>query len=243
MKALVLSDIHGNLEALQAVLEDAESNYDELWCLGDIVGYGPLPNECIKLLQKQKNLKCIIGNHDAAAIQLLDTSFFNRDAKRSMSWTQSILSEENKDFLASLPEKILAYEDFTLVHGSPRAPVFEYILDTYVATLNFSALDTDFCFVGHSHIPALYSFPPNASQASLEIPRNREFKLVPQMIINPGSIGQPRDRNPYASYLILDIEAKIVNFHRVAYNIENTQKKMILRHLPENHIARLKLGI
>jgi len=243
MKALVISDIHGNLEALQAVLKNSADNFDQIWCLGDIVGYGPQPNECIELLKQQKNLKCIIGNHDAAAIKLLDTAFFNRDAKRSMAWTRTILTEENKQFLSSLPEQLTEQEHFTLVHGSPRAPVFEYILDTYVASLNFEILETDYCFIGHSHIPAIFTYNPEKTFTDLIIPKANDYSLKPKMIINPGSVGQPRDRNPYASYILLDTEKQILDFRRISYNIETTQSAMIEHHLPEAHIARLKLGI
>ncbi len=243
MKALVISDIHGNLEALQAVLENTADNYDQIWCLGDIVGYGPQPNECLELLKEQKELKCIIGNHDAAAIKLLDTAFFNRDAKRSMSWTRAILTEENQQFLSALPERLTEQDQFTLVHGSPRAPVFEYILDTYVAGLNFETLETDYCLVGHSHIPAIFTYDAQKKFTDLIIPKTNDYSLKPKMIINPGSVGQPRDRNPYASYIILDTDKQKVDFCRISYNIENTQSVMIEHHLPEAHIARLKLGI
>lgn len=243
MKALIISDIHGNLEALKGVFSDAENKYDEVWCLGDIVGYGPSPNECVEYLSELNNLKCIIGNHDAAAIRLLDTSSFNRDAQRSMKWTRTVLNETNKQFIESLPETLTLESQFLLAHGSPRAPVFEYILDSYVATLNFEEFNTNYCFVGHSHIPSIFYYPKGAPQAILEIPKITEIELKPRMIINPGSVGQPRDRNPYSSYIILDTQNHILDFRRTSYNIEKTQEKMVLHNLPDKHISRLKHGI
>lgn len=242
MKALILSDIHGNFEALKAVFEESKGEFEEIWCLGDIVGYGPSPNQCIEFLKNKENFICVLGNHDAAACGLLDAQPFNKDARKSMDWTRSILKKEHIQFLENLPE-IIIKDQFTLVHGSPRAPVYEYILDSYIATINFKEITTDYCIIGHSHIPSYFHLPEGAFQANLTIPKPSIVHLKPKIIFNPGSVGQPRDRNPLPSYVILDTQALTIEYRRASYNIEATQKKMLVQNLPDKHISRLKLGI
>ena len=135
MKILVISDIHANFEALQTVLESA-GDYDSIWCLGDIVGYGPDPNGCIDLLKSLHNLTCICGNHDLAILGDMDTKLFNHDAKASIDWQRSQISSENFEYLKNLPEKV-NFQNSILVHGSPRYPIWEYVLDPFVARANF----------------------------------------------------------------------------------------------------------
>src|SRR3972149_1045887 len=154
MRILVISDIHANLTALQAVLSDA-GEIDAVWCLGDLVGYGPDPNDCIALVRQLPRLSCLLGNHDAAALNQIDIAAFNPEARRAVMWTQNVLSPDNYEYLSSLPEKVVEGE-VTLAHGSPRQPIWEYLLDTRTATQNFDYFETGFCFVGHSHLPVIF---------------------------------------------------------------------------------------
>lgn len=241
MRVLVITDIHSNLIALETVFKDAEK-VDAVWCLGDVVGYGPYPNECIALLQKQSNLICLLGNHDAAAVNLLDVSSFNPEARKSVEWTQNHLSEESKAFLGERP-KISVQGNVTLSHGSPRHPVFEYILDTRSATENFAHFDTDFCFIGHTHLPVMFYMEDSNYMSRLAIPPIGEItELKPRVIINPGSVGQPRDRDPRAAYSIFDTEANTWEYRRVEYDVNAMQEYMRKKELPERHIIRLESG-
>lgn len=241
MRVLVITDIHANLIALEAVLEDA-GELDAVWCLGDVVGYGPNPNECINLLQKQPNLICLLGNHDAAAINLININTFNMEARLSVSWTQEALSQESITFLKQRPQIEVA-ENVTLVHGSPRQPVFEYLLDTRAATKNFKLFETDYCFVGHTHLPVMFTLRGDDYAARLKVPTSGETtQLSPRAILNPGSVGQPRDRNPQAAYAIFDPQALTWLPGRVSYDIEATQQLMRRNNLPDRHIQRLQGG-
>ncbi|MBN2550333.1 MAG: metallophosphoesterase family protein [Anaerolineales bacterium] len=241
MRILIISDIHANLTALETVLHEA-GKYDAAWCLGDIVGYGPDPNECIELVCKLPKLMCVIGNHDAAALMQIDADTFNPEARNAIIWTRKTLTDSSKAFLSSLPEKIPANQ-VTLTHGSPRHPVWEYLLDTRTATLNFEYFDTPLCFVGHTHLPVIYSYLGNNHLAQLSIPEpNRTLVLPGRAIVNPGSVGQPRDRDPRAAYAIYDEEANTWDYHRVPYDIPSVQERMTKAGLPERHIQRLSAG-
>jgi predicted phosphodiesterase len=241
MRILVISDIHANLEALEAVLKDTVE-VDAIWCLGDLVGYGPNPNECIERIAQLPNLVCLIGNHDAAALDLIDVDSFNPEARHAILWTQSTLSEASIEYLNSLPERVVS-EDVTLVHGSPRQPVWEYLLDTRAATQNFAYFDTPFCFVGHSHLPIIYRLGENQTLAELILPEiNQTYQLTTRAILNPGSVGQPRDRDPRASYAVYDSEEQTWRYFRVSYDIQKVQTHMQEIGLPQRHIQRLKAG-
>jgi diadenosine tetraphosphatase ApaH/serine/threonine PP2A family protein phosphatase len=242
MRVLIISDIHANLTALETVLEEA-GEFDAAWCLGDIVGYGPNPNECVSKVQELHNLLCIIGNHDAAALAQIDADTFNPEARNAILWTRQQLSQNSLDFLNNLPETIRASDAVTLTHGSPRHPVWEYLLDTHAATLNFDYFDTPLCFVGHTHLPVIYSLTDHSYLARLQIPDpNTTIELPERAIINPGSVGQPRDRDPRAAYAIYDSEAHTLQFCRVAYDIYAVQARMKTAGLPDRHIQRLLAG-
>lgn len=241
MRALIITDIHGNLPALQAVLEDA-GNVDAVWCLGDVVGYGPSPNECVQLVRLQPNLVCLLGNHDAASVGMLDVDTFNPEARLSVNWTQGVLSAENQVYLRQRPLTQVV-ENVTLVHGSPRHPIYEYLLDTRAATENFEHFGTDFCFVGHTHLPVMFTIKGGDYMARFTVPSEGEAaELKPRAIINPGSVGQPRDRDPRAAYAIFDTETNTWHPHRVAYDIAATQQAMREHRLPQRHIERLESG-
>jgi len=241
MRILVISDIHSNLTALERVLSHA-GEVDAVWCLGDIVGYGPEPNECIERVRSLPNLVCIIGNHDAAVLKQIDASAFNPEARQVIHWTQKIISEENLNFLRNLPER--AFQDqVTLAHGSPRQPVWEYLLDTANATLSFAYFETAYCFVGHTHMPVIYQLADGDRQVRLQIPEpNTQISLNPRAIINPGSIGQPRDRDARAAYAIFDPEEGAWQYNRVPYDITQVQERMQAAGLPDRHIQRLSGG-
>jgi diadenosine tetraphosphatase ApaH/serine/threonine PP2A family protein phosphatase len=241
MRILVISDIHANLSALEAVLEDA-GEFEAAWCLGDLVGYGPDPNECIQRVRSLPNLVCLLGNHDAAALGQIDLMSFNPEARQAVQWTQELLTPANLEYLRNLPERHVA-EPVTLVHGSPRQPIWEYLLDARTATKNFAHFDTDYCFVGHSHLPVIYHLTEEYPLARLYVPDPQShIELEPRAILNPGSVGQPRDHNPDAAYAIFDSEALTWSYRRVAYDIAGVQQRMKDHDLPVRHIERLSAG-
>ncbi len=243
MRCLVLSDIHSNLEAFEAVLEDAGS-VDRVWCLGDVVGYGPDPNACVELLRSLPHL-CIAGNHDWATLGKLDLRDFNPDARQANLWNREQLAPDNLAYLEALPEALVE-GPFTLVHGSPRYPIWEYIIYDSTAQANFEFFDTSFCFVGHTHTPVIFRLDTGGDGdvcESLPPSLNEPMNLgAERLIINPGSVGQPRDGDPQASYAILDTEALTVAHRRVAYPVEKTQAKMMEHDLPMRLAVRLVYG-
>lgn len=243
MRILVISDIHANLTAFQTVLADAEGQWDFVWCLGDVVGYGPDPNECVELLRTMPHL-CLAGNHDWAALGRLDIRAFNPDARRAAEWTRETLLPDNFAWLESLPVTFVI-GNYTLVHASPREPVWEYILEPLVAALNFPHFETPYCFVGHTHQPVIYELMNEQGETRAREPRYREpYKMNGhRQIINPGSIGQPRDQNPDAAYGILDTETGIFEHRRIPYDIQDVQKRMDAYGLPKRLISRLEHGI
>lgn len=241
MRVLVISDIHANITALDTVLDDA-GDFDAVWCLGDLVGYGPDPNECIERISQLDHLTCIMGNHDAAALKKIDAESFNPEARSALFWTRNALTLQNRIFLSNLSDKV-TWENVTLTHGSPRQPIWEYILDIHTATQNFDFFSTSFCLVGHTHLPVVYSSLNKKSSTLLTIPEpNQAFILKSRAIINPGSVGQPRDRDPRAAYALFDTDTFLWDYRRVAYNISAVQERMMKAGLPERHIQRLSAG-
>ncbi len=241
MRYLVVSDLHANLAALESVLADA-GQFDAIWCLGDIVGYGPDPNECVELL-RQHELVCLSGNHDWAALNKLDLATFNTDARTAATWTQRMLTDEVHAYLDALPS-LVEEGGFTLAHGSPRQPVWEYILDPLVASINFMHFSTQYCLVGHTHTAVVYQQNTNGEGCRVRFPQyDRPIPLdKTRLIINPGSVGQPRDADPRAAYAILDTRAMMWEHRRVAYPIEETQNRMRQHGLPHRLVTRLQYG-
>jgi diadenosine tetraphosphatase ApaH/serine/threonine PP2A family protein phosphatase len=243
MRCLVISDIHSNLVALEAVLEDAPPGIP-IWCLGDVVGYGPNPNECIELL-RELDVECIVGNHDWAVMNKVDAQDFNPDAQRSVLWTQEALRPENLSYLEDLPLS-LSKGDFTLVHGSPREPIWEYVLYPPIARLNFAYFVTPYCLVGHTHVPVAFRFHDRNGKRTCESEQLVEGQQAPlgedRLILNPGSVGQPRDGDSRASYAILDTEALTLEHRRVSYDVGQTQRLMEKMDLPLRNITRLSYG-
>jgi len=245
MRYLVLSDVHANLFALQAVLEHAQGRYDHAWFLGDAVGYGPHPNECIELLN---DLRClgVAGNHDWAVLGRLGFEHFNVYAIHVLEWTRNVITPSHMRFLESLSEKIIAAEHFTLVHGSPRHPIWEYVLNKLDATIAFQHLATRYGFVGHTHTPVIFQSASTPGELCRAIPLFADVstRTLPEgsLIINPGSVGQPRDGDPRASYMILDTEEHTLEHFRVDYPIERTQEAMLELDFPITLIYRLSIG-
>lgn len=242
MRILVMSDIHANYNALEAVLKDA-GQVNETWCLGDLVGYGPDPNAVVEEVREIKNLTCLMGNHDVAVIGRMSLETFNGDAKRSLMYHEQVLSASNMDFIRSLPSQPKVRSEATIVHGSPRDPLWEYILNSTTASLNFDHFDTDVCFVGHTHIQCSFTLKERTGQVAAEHAKpDAALALHPKVILNPGSVGQPRDRDPRAAYAIYDTEARTWTPKRVMYDIADVQNRIREAGLPEKHAARLAEG-
>ncbi len=242
MRILILGDIHSNLEAFQAVLRHAEGQggFEMVWCLGDTVGYGPDPGACIDLLRQYAPLN-VAGNHDYGAVGLADLKVFSENAALACRWTGGQLSEGHKAYLKSLP-KVLTQEVFTLVHGSLRDPLWEYLVDTETASATFDLLKTKRCLVSHSHVPFLCQ--ETARGPAFFVLAEGKEKAAPteRIILNPGAVGQPRDGDPRASYVLLDDSVQSITHHRVEYDIPITQQKMAKAGLPESLIRRLEGG-
>lgn len=242
MRVLVISDIHANYTALEAVLNDAGA-VDECWCLGDLVGYGPDPNAVVEQVRELPHLTCVLGNHDVAVIGSMALEAFNGEARRSLVWTEKVLSADNMDFLRVLPQHAKVRGDVTLAHGSPRDPVWEYVLNTLSARLNFDHFDTPYCFVGHSHIQCMFQMNEETDRVTMEgVKMGEAMPLTPRAILNPGSVGQPRDRDARAAYAIYDTLASAWEARRVTYDFAEVQKRIREAGLPEKHAVRLGEG-
>lgn len=304
MRVLIISDIHANLVALEEVLDHAKQQYDAVWCLGDVVGYGPRPNECVELVREIADC-CVMGNHDWAALGRpgVNVDDFNPQARRAVLWTREQLTTENRDYLNALYDDVkhpLDSDIIAITHASPREPVWEYILTPSIALENFAVFHEPICLFGHTHRPAVYRWQlspasdPNTSHTAIphydpdddlidpdealivereqdaaaerEEPVRPHGKyrgdtvtvdhLLPQvgkcmelrtsetqrLLINPGSVGQPRDNDSRAAYAILDLEKMTWDYRRIAYPIELTQSQMRSAKLPKRLIDRLSFG-
>lgn len=302
MRVLVISDVHANLVALETVLAAATGSFDVIWCLGDVVGYGPRPNECIDLIRARAAL-CVIGNHDWAALDRpgINVDDFNPHARHAVLWTQEQLTSASRDYLNQLadePVQPVAGRSLLATHASPREPVWEYILTPTTAMENFAAFDEEICLVGHTHKPAIFDWQmldenPNAGgsaepettaapgdardthheaddaasdareresngidaddrrhavatvtmlQPVAALPLRLAVSARRRLILNPGSVGQPRDNDARAAYAILDLDRCSWRQERVAYPVELTQSQMRAASLPRRLIDRLSFG-
>jgi diadenosine tetraphosphatase ApaH/serine/threonine PP2A family protein phosphatase len=243
MRILVLSDIHANLTAFDAVLEDASDQWDHVWFLGDLVGYGPDPDEAITRMRSLNPL-ALSGNHDWAVLGKLDLFDFNDDARRSVEWTRMQLSDDNRAYLAMLPPQTVE-APFSMAHASPRHPVWEYILDLETAFENFAYFDTPICLVGHSHMPLMFRVNEEEENLTGYVAVHDETVDLAfgRYILNPGSVGQPRDGDSRAAYALLDTETLTWEYRRVAYDIAETQRRMRAAGLPQRSILRLDQGL
>lgn len=239
MRIAVLSDIHSNLAALEAVRADMPS-VDEVWALGDIVGYGPQPNEVIRVLQ-ELGARSVLGNHDAAAIGSITAEEFNPDARTAVEWTARQIDANAKTYLATLPEVRIA-GDLTAVHGSPRDPIWEYITSPVVAAANLGSFETWLCLFGHTHVPIIFRADDVRVEMLPAMPGDPVRLDARRALINPGSVGQPRDGIPAAAYAILDDRDATAEFRRVGYDIARTQGLMREAGLPPRLSERLTWG-
>ena len=270
MRYGLVSDIHSNLVALTAVLEALEQDgpLDGLICMGDMVGYGPQPNEVVERLRNYP-LQTILGNHDLAVIEKLDLEDFNQDAVDANVWTRYQLTDPNRQWLDSLSQSdhLGAFarlnDKLTLAHGSPAEPVWQYLTRAYDAAYSFSHFDTPLCFVGHTHLPRLFRMTENQIAASEEEPKTKKNSQEKQVkvslhipeagevveigddrvILNPGSVGQPRDGDNRAAFGLFDDDAMTITFGRAAYDISATQTLMNEYKLPSRLSLRLDYGL
>ena len=241
MRVAVVSDIHSNLAALEAALAaiDAESP-DELWCLGDLVGYGPRPTECCAVVEERAAV-CLAGNHDLAVRGTIDLNEFGGDAAVAARWTRERLGPEAKALLERLEPQGSAH-DVSLYHGSARDPVWEYVLSDEAAGATLALAPAPLVLVGHSHV-ALVAVDAGAgvsggvATAGLDVDLSAE-----RVLLNPGSVGQPRDGDPRAAFLLLDLDRRRASFRRVEYDVARTQREMREAKLPEPLAARLSSG-
>ncbi len=245
MRLMIFSDIHGNLEALKSVLDDAaKRNVHRSICLGDLVGYGPYPNECIHLVRGLKNCRVLAGNHDLAALWETSPYGMSSVAKEVILWTMEQLSEENKKYLAALPDR-LDLADMTFVHANPYNPRgWRYVMDRKYALRSFGATSCRLLYIGHSHQPLVITRKHLLAVTLQTVPGNMQFELADsrRCIINCGSVGQPRDGDPRSCYLIYDSREEKLEFYRVAYDVEKTVQADLDAGLPSVLGRRLCKG-
>ena len=240
MRVAVISDVHANYHALETVLQkvDAEG-VDAIWCLGDTVGYGPLPNECCTAVQERADL-CLVGNHDLVVLGELTVSDFNDEAAAAALWTSQVLTPSSRAFLERLAP-VAALDGVDLFHASARDPIWEYVLTEEAARATLELSDAPLVLVGHSHVALALTFDGDEVVGGLA-PEGFEVELDGRWLLNPGSVGQPRDGDPRAAWLLLDLARRFAAFHRVPYSIEETQSEMRERGLPAVLAARLERG-
>ena len=243
MRVCVISDIHGNAAALEAALDAiADEEPDAIWCLGDIVGYGPRPNECCQIVAERADV-CLSGNHDLGVLGEIDLSDFHGDAAASALWTRDVLGTREREFLESLePLGTPPGGGAELYHGSPRDPVWEYVLTGEAARAALEDTKAPLVLVGHSHVALAVSMADGQVRGGLAAKDTNVDLAVARWLLNPGSVGQPRDGDPRAAYLTLDLERRFAVFRRVAYPIEKTQAQIRELGLPESLAARLATG-
>lgn len=241
VRILIVADIHSNQEAFEAVLADAQrqGGFQEIWSLGDLVGYGPDPGACIALLRRYEHA-AVAGNHDWATAGKLDLADFNPDAATACRWTSARLSHEDMRHFGTLP-LTLQRQGVTLVHGSLRDPVGEYLITPAIALATFDLSSTPICLVGHSHIPFICR-QVGLGAVFQRLPHEVSLDMSGRWIVNPGSVGQPRDSDPRASYILYDIDRGVLAHRRVEYDVKSTQAKMREAGLPGSLVMRLALG-
>ncbi|MBO4555231.1 MAG: metallophosphoesterase family protein [Elusimicrobiales bacterium] len=244
MRYGIFSDIHGNLEAFKSVLDFyRKQGIKKLFCCGDIVGYGPNPQECVKLAMGIKDLYTVLGNHDAAVVGKMKTKWFNDAAMEAIEFTRARLTGESVEYLRSRPLRIDT-NDFTIVHGSPSKPLQEYLISEMQFLSNMRYWTVSPCFVGHTHIPCHFSCGNNGFPYVDFMKTVTKFKIeASSVLINPGAVGQPRDGNPLASCGIYDSSSKVFELVRIPYDIKVTQQKMRHNNMPGLLVERLGMGL
>jgi diadenosine tetraphosphatase ApaH/serine/threonine PP2A family protein phosphatase len=240
MRVAVISDVHANFHALEAVLRAIDdASVDAVWCLGDTVGYGPRPNDCCDAVRERADL-CLVGNHDLVALGELTVSDFNDEAAAAAIWTSTVLTRPSEAFLRSLPPQAEA-DGAQLFHASARDPVWEYILTAEAARATLELTAAPVVLVGHSHVALALTLTGDEVQGGLA-PDGAEVELAGRWLLNPGSVGQPRDGDPRAAWLLLDFAGKRAAFHRVRYPVDRTQAEMREAGLPPLLVNRLERG-
>lgn len=242
MKVAVISDIHANRQAFEAVLDAiADTDAQEMWCLGDLVGYGGDPDACVELARRHAAV-CLAGNHDMAVVGELSLEEFSRGASLAAQWTREVIDPENLAFLASLEPKGRE-ESIGLYHASPRDPVWEYVLSALLAELCLHSQPDRVCLIGHSHVAL--SFVRNEGELATGEPRRAGTELdisSGEWLLNPGSVGQPRDGDPRAGWLLLDLDEQLAWFKRTTYDIAGAAAAIRAAHLPDSLAERLHYG-
>jgi predicted phosphodiesterase len=240
MRVAVISDVHANYHALEAVLEEIDAaRVDAVWCLGDTVGYGPRPNDCCETVERRADL-CLVGNHDLVVLGELTLSDFNDEAAAAALWTAQVLTPAARAFLEPL-KPTAEVDEVDLFHASARDPVWEYVLTEEAARATLELTETPLVLVGHSHVALALTIDGDVVEGGLA-PAGTEVALEGRWLLNPGSVGQPRDGDARAAWLLLDLERRFAAFQRVAYPIEGTQNEMRERGLPPVLAARLERG-
>jgi predicted phosphodiesterase len=239
VRIVVVSDIHSNLIALDAVLAKVGA-VDAIWHLGDVVGYGPEPDAVVDRLTELGAVG-VRGNHDAAAAGGSEIDWFNPDARAAMEWTRGAISETTRGWLAALPLRRME-ADFTLVHGSPRDPIWEYVTSAALARAGLSAISTEHGLHGHTHVPIAFTMVDGRMRTLAPRAGNTVALGEGRTLLNPGSVGQPRDHDPRASYLILDLAAATATWGRVAYDFDAVGAAMRAAGLPPRLADRLRVG-
>ncbi|MCP9484960.1 MAG: metallophosphatase family protein [Gaiellaceae bacterium MAG52_C11] len=244
MRIAVISDIHANLHALEAVLAAIDTERaDELWCLGDLVGYGPKPNECVALVRERAST-CLVGNHDLAVLEQLELELFTDEAAAAAAWSRGVLEPDAAAFLGSLAPAGRR-EGVALAHGSPRDPVWEYVLSAAAGEAALAATAEPLVLVGHSHVALALGSAEDGVVAGGKAPAGTAVALGAgrRHVLNPGSVGQPRDGDPRAAWIVIDGDSGWATFCRTDYPIESTQSEMRALPLPEVLAERLAHGV
>jgi diadenosine tetraphosphatase ApaH/serine/threonine PP2A family protein phosphatase len=241
MRVAVISDIHANLHALEAVAEAiGREGLDAVWCLGDLVGYGPQPNACCAWAAEQTR-PCLAGNHDLGVLGVLDLADFSPDAEAAASWTRTVLDDSMRDYLGRLPSSA-EQDGIGLFHASPRDPIWEYVLTWEAARDAIRDSGREVTIVGHSHVPL--AIVDGRGPIGGHAAGGTELDLgAGRWLLNPGSVGQPRDGDPEAAWLLLDLDAQHASFRRVPYDVARTQAEMRERGLPDALAERLAHGV
>ena len=240
MRVAVISDVHANYHALEAVLAEIEgADVEAIWCLGDTVGYGPRPNECCEVVQARADT-CLVGNHDLVVLGELAITDFNDDAAAAASWTSDVLRPQARAFLESLKPTARG-DGVDLYHASARDPIWEYVLTEEAARSTLELSHAPLVLVGHSHVALALTLDGERIAGGLA-PADERVELEGRWLLNPGSVGQPRDGDARAAWLLLDLEQGFATFHRVPYPVEETQTEMREHGLPAALAARLERG-
>jgi predicted phosphodiesterase len=242
MRVAICSDIHGNRQAFEAVIAAAEADgADELWCLGDLVGYGADPDACVALADAHCTI-CLAGNHDLAVVDVLSLEEFSRGAALAARWTRDVISPETRDYLLSLSPQG-AGDGVGLFHASPRDPIWEYVLSGLTAELCFDATDFRVSLIGHSHVALSFHRPEGEPASGSTRREGTELDLsAGEWLVNPGSTGQPRDGDPRAAWLTLDTDGWTVVWRRAEYDIAGAQAAIRAARLPDSLAERLQYG-